>query len=84
MINFIFIAIIIAWLLLVGGFLLKDYWILSFGSLFLMALGAYVMFKGLPSFSYDTLPSLAFAFVHFGVGAYVIVRGGIEITKDAF
>ncbi len=84
MINFLFIAIMIAWLLLVGGFLLKDYWILSFGSLFLMALGAYIMFKGLPGFSYDTLPSLAFAFVHFGVGAYVMARGGIEITKDAF
>jgi len=84
MINFLFIAILLGWLLLVGGFLLKDYWILCFASLLLMALGAYMMFKGLPGFSYDTLPSLAFAFVHFGVGAYVIARGGIEVTKDAF
>ena len=84
MISFIYIAIIIAWLLLIGGFLLKDYWILCFGCLFLMTLGAYMIFYGLPGFSRDTLPSQALAFVHFGIGAYVITRGGIEVTKDAF
>lgn len=84
MIDFVYIAMLVAWLIFFGGFFIKDYWILAFGSLFLMALGAYFIFFGFPGIDNTALPSLAMAFIHFGVGAYAMSRGAIEVTKEAF
>ena len=82
MIPMIYIPIILAWLLLIFGFNLKDYQLLAFSSFFLMALGAYIIFYGLEDIS--NIATLAFAFVQIGVGAYVIMRGAYEIYKEGY
>lgn len=69
-------VIIITWLVLVFGFLRKDYSIVSLASLMLMVIGTSVLID----YSKD-LVMLGFGMMHIGMGFYFLVRGGTETYK---
>lgn len=82
MIPIIYLIILVAWLLLIAGFYIKDYTILAISGFFLMALYVFITTNGIEGI--DNLATQALALVHAGVGAYVVIRGGYEIYKDKF
>ena len=81
MIPYIYLAILVAWAILIFGFVYKDYAITSISSMFLMVLGVYMLSYGIEGISRSHLAVLAFGFTHIGVGAYVLIRGAYELYK---
>ena len=81
MMPFIYLAILIAWTILIVGFVFKDYAISALGSIFLMSLGVYILINGIETFANNHIAILTLGFVHIGVGAYVFIRGAYELYK---
>ena len=69
-------VIVIGWLILVLGFLKKDYTIVSLSGLFLMMLGTDLLIK-----NYNGLTNQGFGAIHIAIGFYVLFRGGTETYK---
>lgn len=61
------------------GFYFKDYALSAFGSMLIIIFGVYVSTVGLLGFSNFLVQS--FGVVCIGVGAYVFIRGGVELIK---
>lgn len=80
MIETIHLIIVLAWLTLFVGLMYKDYTITILGALFLMALSVYIYSYGLTNI--NNFLTETFALIHFGVGAYVSIRGSYEVYKD--
>jgi len=80
MIDVLFVLLIISWGAIIAGFFYKDYWIAAFGTMFMMVLGAYIIINGVGDIN-DWL-TLSFGAVHIGVGAYIFIRGSLEIYKN--
>lgn len=81
MLEMIYVAMLIAWILLIMGFYFKDFWISAFASMFLIIVGLYIVLEGLPS-EVNSWFTLGIAVIHICIGGYVLVRGGIEEIGD--
>lgn len=79
MIQFIYIIMIFAWALIFYGFKEKSFPIVAISGLFLMIIGLYLAQNPLPNS--DDLLNLAVLSLHIGLGAYISIRSGIELTK---
>lgn len=78
----IYLFVLIAWVILIFGFYKEDYNIICFAGIVMLVIGTYITINGLDTFN-DYL-SNAFGFIHIGIGAYVMIRGGYEIYKTGF
>jgi len=79
MIDYIYLIIMIIWVAILVGFLVKENWILMFAGLIMLTIGIYVLTSGLVG--YDNLAVTAFSFLHIGVGFYVLIRSAEEIIR---
>jgi len=80
MINFVYWLIIAAYLILIAGFLFKDYTITLLGSIFLIIMGVYGVING-----YDNQTNFGIyvlALITMFVGIYVLIRGSLEMIKE--
>jgi len=82
MIPVMYLVILIGWLLLILGFYMKNYTFLALASFLLLALGVTIIAEGIADV--ENLSTLALGYIHFAVGAYVVVRSGYEVYKDKF
>lgn len=80
MIETIHLIIFLGWLITIIGLIYKDYTISMIGALFLITLSVYIYAYGLTNI--NNFLTEAFALIHFGVGAYVSLRGSYEVYKD--
>jgi membrane-bound ClpP family serine protease len=80
MINFIYLLIIIAWALLIMGFLSKDYAIAALASFLMMVLGVDIAANGIDGL--NNLATQGFAVISICLGTYVLIRGAIDTFKE--
>ena len=78
----IYLVIFFAYALLYFGFLIKDFTITLLSGIMLMVLSVYTFQYGLDIFNQLELVSVGFSAVTFGLGAYVCLRGGLEMYKN--
>ena len=83
MIPYIYLAILVAWIILVIGFVYKDYAITALGSILILVLGVYMLIYGINGVSNSSLEVMAFGFTHIGIGAYIFIRGAYELYKGS-
>ena len=79
MAPFIYIIMLVAFGLLALGFLIKDYAVGTIASMFLIVLGVYVSIYGIVEISNFVTQALGLVLIC--VGAYILLRSGIEILK---
>jgi len=77
---FIFVAAVLAYLLLVLSFVLKDYTIGMLSSLGIMCIGIYIAIYNVESI--NNVLTQAFALISIGLGAYVFINGSVEKIKE--
>jgi len=80
MIDFIFVAIVIGFLLLVLAFIIKVYALGMIASMAIIVVGVYVLANGVKSI--DNLLTLGLGVVCIGVGAYVFIGGALEKIQE--
>lgn len=77
MIPFIFLAILVALVLFVAGFLLRNGILAGLAGILWMVLGVHVLVSGVMEI--DNVLTLALGSIFMGAGAYVFIRSGIEM-----
>lgn len=82
MMPLIYLLIIAAWIILIVGFYIEDYWIIAFGSMLLIVLGVYTLANGLEGI--DNVATLALGAIHIGVGGYAFIKGMLEIIAKTW
>ena len=80
--DWIYVLILVAWVLLLIGFFYKDYTIGAIASMFLMVLGIFIAVNGLPNVELWLYTSLGI--IHVLTGGYILVRGSVEEFEDFF
>ena len=76
MIEFIFVAIVLSYLLLVIGFWIKSYPLTVISAMAVMVVGVYIVINGIEQI--DNILTYGLAVVNIGVGAYVFISGSLE------
>jgi len=82
MIDFMIIVILIGWILLITGLILKEYALYSIGAIFVMTLGVYTAINGFLSMT--NLATVTFSVISIALGGYVLIRGNMELINDGF
>jgi hypothetical protein len=80
MIDYIYMIIVIVWVALLVGFLVREMWILMFAGLIMMTVGIFTLTNNFTGV--DNLATTAFSFLHIGVGFYVMMRSVEEVIKN--
>ena len=80
MINFVYFAIILVFILLIIGFSFANYTITILSSLGMMTLGVYGLINGIETV--NNILSMALSIVLVTVGAYIFITGNIEQIGD--
>lgn len=82
MINPIYIYFAIAWTLLVIGFYIKEFTMSALASIILIVLGVYGLANGIGGL--NNLLTLTISIIHICLGAYVLIRGAIEMMIEYY
>lgn len=80
--DWIYILILVAWILLLIAFIFKDYAIGAIASMFLMIIGIFITSSGLPGVDVWLYTSLGI--IHLLTGGYVFAVSGIEEFEGFF
>lgn len=80
MIEYIYVVIIIAWVALLLGFLIKEIWILMFAGLIMMVLGINTLTQGLVGVNNNA--TQIFSFLNMFIGFYVLIRSVEEVITN--
>ena len=82
-VNYLFFVLIaIVWLILIIGFVFKDYAIIAIAAIFLTIIGIYVLVDGLANFK--NLTTDGFGILNMAIGFYILMRITWEEYKDIF
>jgi len=76
MMPYIYLLLILSFACLLFGLYIKEYVLLSLGSMMVMILGISIIASGLNSIS--NFATEAFGIFCIGIGGYVLVRGSLE------
>lgn len=79
MIPYIYLIIFLGLSLIGLAFWFKEYAISAMGSMLIIAIGIYIIINGVTSI--DNFLTRTFGIVLIGVGAYILIRGGIEAAS---
>ena len=77
MIDYIYMIIMVLWVAVLTGFIIKDTWILMFTGLIMLTVGIFTLVTGLTGV--ENLAVTAFSFLHIGVGFYLIIKSTEEL-----
>ncbi len=77
--SFVIVAAILAYLLLVLAFVLKDYVIGMLASLGILCIGVYIAIYNVEHI--NNILTQAFALISIGLGSYVFINGSVEKIK---
>ena len=80
--DWIYVLILVAWILLLVAFFFKDYTIGAIASMFLMVIGIFIASSGLPGIDVWLFTSLGI--IHVLTGGYILVRSSIEEFEGFF
>ena len=78
MLDAIFILTIVGFSVLIFGFVRRDFWISALASMFIMALGVYIIGNGLAGTN-DWITQ-TFGAICIALAGYVLLRGAIEMA----
>ena len=78
----IYVIIFFAYALFFFGLVIKDYTITLLSGIMMMVVSVYTFQNGLDIFNQLELISVGFSTITFGLGAYICLRGGLEMYKD--
>lgn len=81
MIELYFVLIAIYAILIIGIWL-REYTLAALASLAMMVFGVYGIINGIGS--YNNIFTLAFSIISVGLGAYVLIRGGMEFIEEVY
>ena len=80
MIEFIFFVFVVIFSLLILGFFLKEYVLVSVSSMGIIIFGIFIAINGL--LGLNNFLSDGLALILIGVGAYIFIRSGIEKLQE--
>jgi hypothetical protein len=80
MIDFIYVVVIVAYILLALGFGIKDYALTLLSSFIILISGIYLAIYGITDV--DTFLTQSFGVINIGIGAYVLIAGSIEMMGE--
>jgi hypothetical protein len=78
----IYFVILAIYIVLILGFWFREYTLAALASLAMMGLGVYGILNGIGD--YNNLFTLTFSIVSIGLGAYVLIRGAIELIEENY
>ncbi len=79
-IPFIYVALLITWVVMIVGYIIRDWIIKSIVSIFFMTVGVFILINGIEGIS--NLAVDALGITHIAIGFYVIVTESYELYKD--
>ena len=80
MINFIFVIIIVAFVLLAFSFVIKNYAIGMISSMAIMSIGVHILISGMRSIV--NLLTISMGVVFVCLGSYIFIRGSLQKIEE--
>ena len=79
-VGFIFVAVVLAYLLLVFAFIIEDYIVGLLASLAIMCIGIYIAIYNIEGI--NNILTQTFGLISICIGAYVFINGSVEKIKE--